>query len=61
MMMLPPTPKALAAVRAVLKVHNSLEDGPGGVCERYDELAGVDRQEFLVKIQNVPKFQCRLT
>jgi len=23
--------------------------------ERCDELAGIDRQEFLVKIQNVPK------
>ena len=30
MTMLPPTPKALAAVRTVLKVHNPLEDGPGG-------------------------------
>jgi hypothetical protein len=55
MMMLPPTPNALAAVRSVLKIHNPLEDGPGGVYERCDELTGPDRQELLLKIQNVPR------
>jgi hypothetical protein len=55
MMMLPPAPRVLAAVRAVLKVHNPLEDGPGGVYERCDELVGPGRQELLLEIQNVPK------
>jgi hypothetical protein len=55
MLMLPPTPRVLAAVRAILRVHNPLEDGPGGVYERCDELMGPDRPELLLKIQNVQK------
>ena len=55
MMMLPPTPRVLAALRAILRVHNPLEDGPGGVYERCDELVGPGRQEMLLKIQKTPK------
>jgi hemerythrin HHE cation binding domain-containing protein len=55
MMMLPPTPRVLAAVRAILRIHNPLEDGPGGVYERCDELVGPARPELLLKIQNVQK------
>jgi hypothetical protein len=37
-----PTPAIVAALRTVLVAHNALEDGPVGVYERCEQLAGTE-------------------
>src|SRR5919108_358828 len=36
------TPAIVAAMRTVLAAHNALEEGPGGVYERCEQLAGTE-------------------
>jgi Hemerythrin HHE cation binding domain len=52
-----PTPTAaiIATIRAVLKVHNTIEEGSGGLYETCDELAGSEAAQLLTKLQAAPE------
>jgi hypothetical protein len=47
-----PTPSIVAAIRAILAAHNPIEEGPGGVYERCEELAGSDAGTILARLQS---------
>ena len=50
-----PTPAIIAAMRTVLAVHNALEEGPGGVYERCEQLAGSEAAALLAQWQAAPE------
>ena len=52
-----PTPTAaiIAMIRGILKDHNTIEEGPGGLYETCDELAGVEAAQLLAKLQAAPE------
>ncbi len=52
-----PTPTAgvIASIRGILKGHNILEEGPGGLYETCDELAGAEAPQLLAKLQAAPE------
>jgi hypothetical protein len=45
-----PTPAILAAICTVLTAHNTLEEGPGGVYERCEQLAGAEADALLAQL-----------
>ena len=49
-----PTPAIIAAIRTVLTAHNALEEGPGGVYERCEQLAGTEADALLAQLQSAP-------
>jgi hypothetical protein len=49
-----PTPAIIAALRAVLKAHNPLEEGPGGVYECCERLAGDEGEALLAQLRAAP-------
>jgi hypothetical protein len=49
-----PTPATIAAVRTILAAHNALEEGPGGVYERGEQLAGAEADALLAQVQATP-------
>jgi Hemerythrin HHE cation binding domain len=49
-----PTPAIIAAIRTVLVAHNALEEGPGGVYERCEQLAGAEADALLAQLQAAP-------
>jgi hypothetical protein len=55
--LLMPTPTAaiIARIRGILKEHNMLEEGPGGLYETCDELAGAEAAQLLAKLQAAPE------
>jgi hypothetical protein len=50
----PPTPQLVAAIRAILKQHNPLEEDPGGMYDQCEELAGNETDQVLRQLQNYP-------
>jgi len=50
-----PTPAIIAAIRTVLTAHNPLEEGPGGVYERCEHLAGAEADALLAQLQAAPE------
>jgi hypothetical protein len=50
-----PTPAIVAAIRTVLVAHNALEEGPGGVYERCEQLAGAETEALLGQLQAAPE------
>jgi hypothetical protein len=50
LLMPPPRAAIIAKLRAVLKVHNTIEEGPGGLYETCDELAGSEAAQLLARI-----------
>jgi hypothetical protein len=50
-----PTSAIVAAIRAILKAHNTIEEGPGGLYEQCEELAGADAEPILAQLRNAPK------
>jgi hypothetical protein len=46
LLMPPPTAAVIATICAVLKVHNTIEEGPGGLYETCDELAGSEAAQL---------------
>ena len=50
-----PTPAIVAAIRTILKSHNPIEEGPGGLYEECEELAGADTEPILAQLRNAPK------
>lgn len=55
LLMPPPAASVIATIRAVLKVHNTIEEGPGGLYETCDELAVSESTELLAKLQAAPE------
>jgi hypothetical protein len=55
LLMPPPSEAVIATIRAVLKVHNTIEEGPGGLYETCDELAGSEAAQLLAKLQAAPE------
>src|SRR5262245_52274520 len=49
-----PTPAIIAAIRTVLAAHNALEEEPGGVYERCEELAGAEADALRAQLQDAP-------
>ena len=54
--LLVPTPTAsiIAAIRAVLEAHNPIEEGPGGLYEQCEELAGAKADQIVDALGNAP-------
>jgi hypothetical protein len=50
-----PTVAIIAMIRAVLKDHNTIEEGPGGLYETCDELAGSEAAQLLATLQAAPE------
>ena len=55
LLMPPPTAAVIAKIRAVLDVHNTIEEGPGGLYETCDELASSETAQLLAKLQAAPE------
>jgi hypothetical protein len=49
-----PTPAIIAALRAILGAHNVVEEGPGGVYECCEQLAGAEADALLAQLQAAP-------
>ena len=50
-----PTAAVIAMIRGILNEHNILEEGPGGLYETCDELAGAEAAQLLVTLQAAPE------
>jgi hypothetical protein len=52
--LLVPTPTApvVAAIRAILKLHNPLEEDPGGMYDQCEELAGADAEQIVQQLRD---------
>lgn len=50
-----PTTAVIASIRGILKEHNVLEEGPGGLYETCDELAGAEAAQLLAKLKAAPE------
>jgi len=50
-----PTTAVVAAIRAILKVHNPIEEDPGGVYDQCEDLANKDADQILRQLQNYPE------
>ena len=55
LLMPPPSAAVIATIFAVLKVHNTIEEGPGGLYETCDKLAGSESAQLLAKLQAAPE------
>jgi hypothetical protein len=50
-----PTRGIIAAIRAILTVHNAIEEDPGGLYETCEQLAGAETAEILARLKLVPE------
>jgi hypothetical protein len=50
-----PTPAIIAALRAILVTHNVVEEGPGGVYECCERLAGAEVEALLAQLRAAPE------
>jgi hypothetical protein len=48
-----PTAKVVAAIQTILKLHNPLEEDPGGMYDQSEELVAAEADEILGQLQNV--------
>jgi hypothetical protein len=49
-----PTKAIVEAIRTILRRHNSIEEGPGGVYEQCEQLPGIDAAAILTRLQATP-------
>ncbi len=49
-----PTPSIIAAIRDILKAHNPVEEGPGGLYEECEELARAETDQILTQLRDAP-------
>lgn len=49
-----PTPAIVAALRRILRAHNAVEEGPDGVYEACEQLAGADGAALLARLRAAP-------
>jgi hypothetical protein len=50
-----PTPRLVARLRALLDVHNAMEEGDVGVYAECERIAGVESQTVLEKLRDAPQ------
>ena len=50
-----PRPSVVAAIRTILKDHNVIEDGPGGLYEQCEEFAGAEAHQIFDALHNAPE------
>lgn len=50
-----PTARVVAAIRAILKFHNPIEEDPGGTYDQCEELAGAGADQILRQLQEAPE------
>ena len=50
-----PTPSIVAAIRAILKAHNPIEEGPDGLYAQCEQVAGVEADRILAQLQAAPE------
>jgi hypothetical protein len=50
-----PTPKIVAALRAILTAHNAVEEGPGGVYDTCERLAAEQAGRLLARLRAAPE------
>jgi hypothetical protein len=50
----PPTPTIVLAIRSVLQVHNVLEEQEGGLYQLFERLAGPETERLLVQLKAAP-------
>jgi Hemerythrin HHE cation binding domain len=50
-----PTPAIVAAIRTILKSHNPIEEGPGGLYEECETLAGAQAEQILAQLRSAPE------
>ena len=48
-----PTPAIMATLRAILDTHNSIEEGPGGVYEVCEKLAGDEAESLVAEMRRM--------
>ena len=48
----PPTVAVVAAIRAILKIHNPVEEDPGGMYDQCEKIVGSEVDEILSRLQN---------
>lgn len=51
----PPTPRIIAALRAILGDHNVIEEGSGGVYDTCEQLAGSTLEALLAELRAAPE------
>ncbi len=49
-----PTPHVIGALKAILAIHNRLEEGAGGLYETCDRLAGEQAEQIVAQLRNAP-------
>jgi len=49
-----PTTPIVAAIRAILRVHNTIEEDAGGAYEQCEELIGAEIDRILLEMRNFP-------
>jgi hypothetical protein len=54
LLVLTPTPAIVTALWTILAAHNALEEGPGGVYEHCEQLAGTEADALLAQLQAAP-------
>lgn len=50
-----PTPHVIAALKSILKLHNDLEEGAGGVYETCDRLAADEAEQIVAQLRDAPE------
>jgi hypothetical protein len=50
-----PTPAIISALRAILGTHNAFEEGPGGLYEGAEQLAGAEAEALLAQLRAAPE------
>lgn len=50
-----PTPAIVAAIRTILEAHNPIEEGPGGLYEQCENLAGAEAEQILAQLRSAPE------
>ena len=50
-----PTASVVAAIRAILKAHNPIEEDPGGIYDQCEELVGAGADQILRQLQEAPE------
>jgi hypothetical protein len=50
----PPTSSIILTIRAILKVHNPLEEGSGGLYGVFEESTGCEMEDVLIQIKAAP-------
>lgn len=50
----PPAAAVVAAIRGILKLHNAIEEDPGGLYDQCGDIVGPDVEEVLSRLQKLP-------